>query len=127
MFKFEKVSLLVLSASVARADTWSWTDDFTECNMYRLVNAECPDDGNNDAKRFPMIPATQRTDNIAGYALDVTPWSTDTQFWIKMEAYTPRLVDNSVFEMYVSVKDKYQESTTVYDTVKCATEAWNLG
>ena len=50
-----------------------------------------------------MIPATQRTNNVAGYALDMTAWSTESQVWIKMEAYTPLLTTNSVFEMYAAI------------------------
>ena len=73
--------------SLALAD--SWTDDFTKCNLYRLVDQDCPEDSDKEGKRFTMIPATQRTNNAAGYALDVTPWATETQLWIKMEAYTP--------------------------------------
>ena len=72
-----------------------------------------------------MIPATQRTDNVAGYALDVTPWSTQTQFWIKMEAYTPLLKENSVFEMYTSIKDQWNTSEDLYDTVMCSTNYWS--
>ena len=68
-----------------------------------------------------MIPATQRTNNLPGYALDITPWTTETQIWIKMTAYTPVLPTNSVFEMYVSVLDPYD---TAYDTVKCSMEYW---
>ena len=72
-----------------------------------------------------MIPATQRTNNVPGYAIDVTPWSTENQIWIKMEGYTPLLPTNSVFEMYTTVKDKLKEDS--YDTVKCSTEFWGLG
>ena len=73
-----------------------------------------------------MIPATRRTNNVAGYALDVTPWSTASQFWIKMEAYTPVLQDNSIFELYVAIKDKFETDSNQYDTVKCSMEMWNL-
>ena len=73
-----------------------------------------------------MIPATQRTDNLPGYALDITPWSTETQMWIKMEAYTPLLPTNSVFEIYASVLDEYEYSRILYDTVKCSMEFWGL-
>lgn len=69
-----------------------------------------------------MIPATQRTNNEAGYAMDVTPWSTESQLWIKMEAYTPVLPINSVFEMYVSILDTWDTTRTMYDSVKCSTE-----
>lgn len=72
-----------------------------------------------------MIPATQRTNNVPGYALDITPWATESQLWVKMEGYTPKLKDNSVFEMYFTVFDKYAKTTT-YDTVKCSTEYWGV-
>lgn len=86
--KFElAASLVLIPAALAQ----SWTDDFTQCNMYRIIDWDCPEDNKKDGKRFTMIPATQRTENVAGYALDVTPWSTETQFWLKMEAYTPLL------------------------------------
>ena len=41
-----------------------------------------------------------------------------------MEAYTPILPPNSVFEMYTSVLDKWDTTRTLYDTVKCSTEYW---
>ena len=41
-----------------------------------------------------------------------------------MEAYTPVLDANSVFEMYTSVLDKWDTSRVLYDTVKCSTEYW---
>lgn len=41
-----------------------------------------------------------------------------------MEAYTPVLAANSVFEMYTSVLDKWDTSRKLYDTVKCSTEYW---
>ena len=66
----------ILGASFASAD--NWTDDFNECNMYRAVGKGCPEDEHGDAKRFSMIPATQRTNNVAGHALDITPWSTES-------------------------------------------------
>lgn len=88
--KFElALTLAALISTTAFAQ--SWTDDFTKCNMYRLVDWDCPEDTKKDGKRYTMIPATQRTENVAGYALDVTPWSTESQFWLKMEAYTPLL------------------------------------
>ena len=74
-----------------------------------------------------MIPATQRTNNLPGYALDITPWSTETQMWIKMEAYTPLLPTNSIFEIYASVLDEYDYKRIMYDTVKCSMEFWGLG
>ena len=55
-----------------------WTDDFTKCNMYRLVDQVCPEDLKSDGQRFTIIPATQRTNNVPGFALDITPWATDT-------------------------------------------------
>jgi len=54
--------------------------------------------------------------------MDVTPWSTESQLWIKMEAYTPVLPINSVFEMYVSILDTWDTTRTMYDSVKCSTE-----
>ena len=107
---------------LSKAD--EWTDDFTKCNIYRLVDQVCPEDQKGDGQRFTLIPATQRTNNVPGYALDVTPWATETQLWIKMEAYTPLLPPNSVFEMYTSVKDHWDTSREFYDTVKCTTEYW---
>ena len=127
--KFES-TVLILAASgligsqVVKAEESSWTDDFTECNMYRILDWQCPEERGIDAKRFEMIPATQRTNNVAGFALDVTPWSTKTQFWLKMVAYTPKMPDFSVFEMYASVLDKWDTSRPLYDTVKCSTEYW---
>ena len=41
-----------------------------------------------------------------------------------MEAYTPVLDANSVFEMYTSVLDQWDTSRVLYDTVKCSTEYW---
>ena len=118
--KFE-LAILALTGLVS-ADDYDWTDDFTKCNMYRLVDQDCPEDANEDGKRFTVIPATQRTRNRAGYALDITPWSTENQFWLKMEAYTPVLPTNSIFEMYTSVLDTWDSSRVLYDTVKCGVE-----
>ena len=73
-----------------------------------------------------MIPATQRTNNLPGYALDITPWSTETQMWIKMEAYTPLLPSNSIFEIYASVLDEFSYDVLKYDTVKVSMEFWGL-
>lgn len=74
--KFEFLLGLVVCAHKVRA-TRSWTDDFTECNMYRLIEQECPKDSKGSKVRQIMIPATQRTNNVAGYALDITPWTAD--------------------------------------------------
>lgn len=92
--------------------------------MYRLVEQDCPDDTKGNGKRYDAIPATQRTNNSEGYAMDITPWSTDNQMWIKMEAYTPRLEANSIFEMYAAIQDTWDTSRTMFDTVKCAVEFW---
>ena len=73
-----------------------------------------------------MIPATQRSNNALGYAMDITPWSTESQLWIKMEVYAPLLDNNSIFEMYTSVLDEWETDKTLYDTVKCSTEYWGL-
>ena len=126
-YKPSRTALAVTLLSLGQlclADDLDWTDDFTKCNAYRAVDQDCPDDRTSDGKRFTMIPATQRTDNTAGYALDVTPWTTDNQFWIKMEAYTPVLPLNSIFEMYTSILDTYDTDVTMYDTVKCSLEFW---
>ena len=103
-------SLVAICALMGAAHADDWTDDFTKCNIYRLVDQVCPEDEKGDGQRFTIIPATQRTNNVAGYALDITPWATETQFWLKMEAYTPVLDANSVFEMYTSVLDKWDTS-----------------
>ena len=70
--------LSVLLANPAIADDFDWTDDFTKCNVYRLVDQECPEENDGAGKRYTMIPATQRTNNVAGYAIDLTPWGTPT-------------------------------------------------
>ena len=44
-----------------------------------------------------------------------------------MQAFTPRLPTNSVFEMYASVWDKYDATRIMYDTVKCSMEYWGQG
>ena len=121
-FELAGVASALMVHQLAMAD--DWTDDFTKCNVYRLVDQVCPEDQKGDGQRFTVIPATQRTNNVPGYALDVTPWATETQLWIKMEAYTPVLPANSVFEMYTSVKDHWDTSRVLYDTVKCSTEYW---
>ena len=36
-----------------------------------------------------------------------------------MEAYTPRLEKNSVLDVYTSVKDHFDASVTLYDSVMC--------
>ena len=45
-FKFELVAyVLALVIREGRGDEEnSWTDDFTVCNMYRLIEQECPDE-----------------------------------------------------------------------------------
>ena len=122
-FKFAYAACML--SSLSSADK-SWYDDFTLCNMYRIVEQECPDEQPvNNGRRYIMIPATQRTDNPSGYALDVTPWSTKSQLWIKMEAWTPQLVANSIFEMYTTIQDTWDTSRTMYDTVKCQVEFWS--
>ena len=70
-----KLFITSVLASITNAD---WTDDFTECNLHRAIGSTCPSDARADAKRFTMIPATKRSNNVAGFALDVTPWATET-------------------------------------------------
>lgn len=43
-------SLLKLSAAVLSTvvQAENWTDDFTKCNMYRLVDQVCPEDQKGD-------------------------------------------------------------------------------
>ena len=103
--KFESMALLATvlflsKGAAAEGDEFSWTDDFTTCNLYRLVDKQCPDDDLKDGRLYTMIPATQRTNNVPGFAIDMTPWGTKSQLWIRMEAYTPVLQNGSVFEMY---------------------------
>ena len=119
MRKFELLTSLAVTAYAK-----NWTEDLTKCNLYRLIDQECPEDDPGKVKRFTIIPGTQRVKNEAGFALDITPWSTKTQFWIKMEAYTPVLETNSVFEMYTSVLDEFDPTKVLYDTVKCSSEYW---
>ena len=69
-----------------------------------------------------MIPATARATNVGGYSLDVTPWSDQSKIWIKMEAWTPKLTDNSIFEMYTAIQDTWDTSRTMFDSVKCSVE-----
>lgn len=85
--------------------------------MNRALGKKCPEDYIQNGHRFEVIPATQRTNNLPGFALDITPWTTESQIWIKMQAYTPRLPVNSVFEMYASVLDRYETTRILYDTV----------
>lgn len=99
-FKFVQAVLICLLAQSRAED---WTDDFTVCNMYRLIDLDCPKDKAGAKTRYSIIPATQRTNNVPGYALDITPWSTSSQMWFLMEAYTPVLPVGSVFEMYTTV------------------------
>ena len=125
--KFESLVLgsVVLLSQIdlaAAADEFSWTDDFTTCNLYRLVDKSCPDDDKKDGKLYTMIPATQRTNNVPGFAVDMTPWGTKSQLWIKMEAYTPVLETGSVFEMYTQIKDHFDTENVTYDSVMCSTE-----
>ena len=121
-FKFSKLTaaFCALLVDLARSD---WTDDFTYCNLKRLIDMDCDKETAN-GERFTMIPATQRYNNAKGYAMDITPWSTDTQLWIKMEVYAPLLPVQTVFEMYTSVLDQWELEETIWDTVKCSTEYW---
>ena len=75
-FKFSKLTaaFCALLVDLAHSD---WTDDFTYCNLKRLIDMDCDKETVN-GERFTMIPATQRYNNAKGYAMDVTPWSTDT-------------------------------------------------
>ena len=41
-----------------------------------------------------------------------------------MEAWTPKLVANSVFEMYTTVENVWDTNRTMFDTVKCSVEFW---
>ena len=62
--KFELLASLALfatkSALVRAQDDidFGWTDDFTTCNMYRLIEQECPEDNKGNGKRYDVIPAT---------------------------------------------------------------------
>ena len=59
--KFELVvgmALIASKAIVSASDDFSWTDDFTTCNMYRLVEQDCPGDTKGNGKRYDVIPAT---------------------------------------------------------------------
>ena len=43
-----------------------------------------------------------------------------------MEAFTPLLSTNSVFQMYTSLQDKASTDELLLDTVMCSTEFWGL-
>ena len=56
-FEFAVTSILMSSLAKA-ADQWWWTKDFTKCNLYRIIDWQCPEDVGGDGKRYSLIPAT---------------------------------------------------------------------
>ena len=76
-----KQSLLLIQL-VASQSLTDLTDDLSECNLNRALGKKCPEDYIQNGHRFELIPATQRTNNLPGFAMDVTPWTTETQFWL---------------------------------------------
>jgi len=121
-----------MSAAFAEGEaTWTWRGvyDDTLCFFGQVFDAEdnlCPP--KDSSPSLYLIESTQRTNNTAGYALQLRHWIEDdaegARLNILLTAFTPRLESRSILEMYLAFKDKNNSTETkdFYDTVSCVVE-----